>query len=81
MRATMTEARTAQRGGFIKLTARRRPDMTFHVNRWEGASVDRTLNAGNEVSDSRDVERSDRLSNLSTTGSDVDVDRSEWLVE
>ena len=81
IRATMTEARTAQRGGFIKFTARRRPDMTFHVNRWEGASADRILNAGKEVSDSRDVERRDRLSNLSTPGSGVEVERSEWLVE
>lgn len=81
MTATITDAKTAHKGGFIRPMIVRTTLETFDAIRWEGISAERILNAGNDVNDSREIECKDRLSNLSVTGSEVDVDLVDWLVE
>ena len=53
----MTEARTAQRGGFMMASIRLRKGEMDGATGFEGASAEFTLRAGNDVRDSRDVER------------------------
>jgi hypothetical protein len=80
-RAMVTDAITAHSGGFIAPTIFQTTVDTEYVRRREGTSPERILNAGNDVKDSLDRDRRERLSILSNVGSIVDVDPVECSVE
>lgn len=56
----MTDAKTAQRGGFIMLQICQRREEMKEVKRLEGTSVEFMLKAGKDVNDSREVECEER---------------------
>jgi len=56
----MTDAKTAQRGGFIMLRIFQRKEEMYEVKRLEGTSVEFMLKAGKDVNDSREVECEER---------------------
>ena len=62
IKATITAAKTAHNGGFIIPRIRRSRDIRCDVSRIEGVLEEGILSAGNEVSDSLDTERRERLS-------------------
>ena len=51
----MTDAKTAQRGGFMMLRIFQRKEEMYEVKRLEGTSVEFMLKAGKDVNDSREV--------------------------
>ena len=56
----MTDAKTAQRGGFMMLRTCQRKEEMNEVKRVEGTSVVFMLKAGKDVNDSREVECEER---------------------
>jgi hypothetical protein len=56
----MTDAKTAQRGGFMMLRICQRKEEMDEVKRFEGTSVEFMLKAGKDVNDSREVECEER---------------------
>jgi hypothetical protein len=82
--ATMTDARTAHNGGFMRLIIRRGMEDSFGRQRCEDASIERILSAGNDVSDSRESECMDRRSSgrrRSSIAPNVEMDLVERLVD
>ena len=80
----MTDANTAHNGGFIRLITRRGIEYNLDNGVCDVVSIDRTLNAGNEVRDSLESECVDRRSidrRRSSIAPNVETDLVERLVD